>query len=202
MAKIAVDIVILPPEEIMDFIIKINEELEDKKNGIQLNKTDYLPHLTLAMGAVEEDAVPVIREKLKQTLLNFKPVKITISHIKTSDRPDGMKISSLDVEKSQELQELHEAVMKMMSDFFTYEGSPEMFYTPPPVEELPIFWLKNYHKTSVHERYSPHITVGLGVPKEAKLPLTFTASRIALCHLGNYCTCRRILFEEILSKIN
>jgi len=195
MAKLAVDVVLLPPDEIMDFVIKINRELEDRRDGILLNKKDYLPHLTLAMGAVEESDIPFIEGRLKQALGKFSPIKITVSDIKTSDRPDGTKISSLEVEKSSELQALHEAVMKVMSNFFTYEGSPEMFYTPPLVEELPLFWLKNYHKTSVYEQYKPHITIGLGVPEKIALPITFIASKIALCHLGNYCTCRKIFFS-------
>ena len=54
MPKIAIDVVLLPPEEIMDKAIEINRQLAD--DPIKLNKENCLPHVSLCMGVVEEKA--------------------------------------------------------------------------------------------------------------------------------------------------
>ena len=55
MSRIAIDIVLLPPEKIMDLVIAINKEEAKKGNSKgELNKVDFLPHLSLAMGTIEE----------------------------------------------------------------------------------------------------------------------------------------------------
>lgn len=71
-----------------------------------------------------------------------------------------------------------------------------MIYALPnqQVEEVTMYWIKNYPKESSFEKFSPHITIGFGeVEGETcgiKFPLRFSVSKLALCHLGNYCTCR------------
>jgi len=87
-----------------------------------------------------------------------------------------------------------------MISVFTYDGAQkEMFYSPPPVNEIPLFWVKGFAKTSVRENYRPHITLGVGKPKQAIAPVQFTTSKLALCHLGNYCTCRDVLWSTSLA---
>ena len=103
-------------------------------------------------------------------------------------------------ENTVELQKLHEAILNEMSSIFTYEGvQKEMFYSPPPVNEIPLFWVKGFAETSVRENYKPHITLGVGEPKQAVSPVQFTASKLALCHLGNHCTCRDLLWSASLA---
>ena len=43
------------------------------------------------------------------------------------------------------------------------------------------------------ENCLPHITIGYGELSHFLFPEEFTASKLALCHLGNHCTCRRVL---------
>jgi hypothetical protein len=61
-------------------------------------------------------------------------------------------------------------------------------------------WIKSYPEKSSFERFSPHITIGYGEINDYSFPpqgvlrtMKFAVSRLALCHLGNHCTCRRIL---------
>lgn len=60
MTKIAIDIVLLPPEEIMNKAIEINQQLAD--DGIKLNKKDCLPHISLCMGVISEEDLPEINQ--------------------------------------------------------------------------------------------------------------------------------------------
>lgn len=45
------------------------------------------------------------------------------------------------------------------------------------------------------EDFLPHITLGKGTLDAKAGETSFTASRLALCHLGNHCTCRKVLGE-------
>ena len=194
MVKLAASVVLLLPEDVMGRVIEISRNLSEvSDDSFVLNKEDYLPHLTLAMGVIEEEDFFRIERKLKGLVEEHLPLRINISEVKVSVRPDGQKASSLVVKKTKELQKVHESVMEEMSDFFTYDANVSMFFTPPAVRELPLSWVKNYVRTSVYENYKPHITLGVGVAKETKLVIEFDTSKIALCHLGNYCTCRKIL---------
>ncbi len=199
MSRLAVDVVLLPPDDIMDWVITINRGLKKvSKSHFLLNKTDYIPHITLAMGSINEADVPDIKKKLYEMLSKMKPVQIEFNSVKKSILPDGHYASGIVVSKTKMLQELHETVMDVMSEYFTYKGTPEMFFTPPTVERLPLSWILNFHKNSVYKKYHPHLSLGLGIPDQIKLPIKFSASRVALCHLGNYCTCRKILYETTL----
>ncbi len=46
---------------------------------------------------------------------------------------------------------------------------------------------------------SAHITVGVAKTDKFKFSLDFTASKIALCQLGNYCACRKIIISSDLA---
>jgi hypothetical protein len=55
-------------------------------------------------------------------------------------------------------------------------------------------WIRTYPQKSSYENFRPHITLGYGqVPPGLSFPIPFTAARLALCHLGNHCTCREML---------
>ena len=55
MAKIAVDVVLLPSETIINRAIEANKQLLKQGIGeIVLNKEHYLPHISLAMGCIDE----------------------------------------------------------------------------------------------------------------------------------------------------
>jgi len=207
--KIAVDVVLLPHNEIMDKAIEVNQALIktfDKK--IILNKENCLPHISLAMGCIKKDDIPEMDTVLKDITEKFSPITLTISDIRTETIPTGEKVSGFEIVKTKDLQLLHETVMNKLSPYFTYDVSLDMIYTLPnqQVEEGTTHWIKNYPKESSFERFSPHITIGIGdaasKTRGLKFPIQFTASKLALCHLGNYCTCRKIVLSHELTKNN
>lgn len=200
--KIVVDVVLIPPDEVARLAIDINRSFPDtaKENYVLDSKT-CIPHITLMMGLIRRDQVPEVGRKLLKLANNFSALNLTITHAKSSDRSDGKVISGLEIAKTTELQKLHEAILDEMGSIFSYDGvEKDMFYSPPPVNKVPMFWVKGFAKTSVRENYKPHITLGLGEPKQEITPVKFNASKLALCHLGNYCTCRDILWSTELSS--
>jgi hypothetical protein len=69
----------------------------------------------------------------------------------------------------------------------------EMVLNPPMPGESTLLWIKNYPQKSAFENFFPHITIGYGQLDDSPFTAEFTASKLALCHLGNHCTCRKVL---------
>lgn len=198
--KIAVDVVLIPPDEILQLAIDINKTFPDtREENYVLDAKTCVPHITLLMGLITKEQVSEVGRKLGAIAEKFSALTLTITHIKNWTRPDGKILSSLEIEKTPELQKLHEVILEAMSSIFTYDGViRDMFYSSPPVYETPLSWVKGFVKTAVRENYQPHITLGVGEPKKKISPIQFCASTIALCHLGNHCTCREILWSSSL----
>jgi hypothetical protein len=111
----------------------------------------------------------------------------------------GGTVTSLEIARAPALQALHEAVMRATTPLFTHDATPEMFVGPEPVTESTLGWVNDYPSAASFERFWPHVTLGMGtLPEGLPLPARSRASRLALCHLGPHCTCRRILIETAL----
>jgi len=199
--KIAIDVVLIPPDNIIQYAIDINKTFpETSAENYVLDAKTCIPHITLLMGLITREQIPEVGRKLGELAKKFSALNLTITHSKSSTRPDGKVLSGLEIERTPELQKLHEAICDEMASVFTYDGvTKEMFFTPPPVNEVPMFWVSGFAKTSVREKYKPHITLGMGEPKKEITPVQFNASKLALCHLGTYCTCRDVLWSASLS---
>jgi len=194
MGKIAVDVVLLPCEEMAQKAIEANRRLVEAGNKeIILNKEDCLPHISLAMGCIEEDDIGEI-EKILQTIAkkNFAD-SLRIVGVYIGVNAAGQKVSVYHIENTKTLRQLHEEIMGRLESYFTYDVTEDMFTGRQPVEESSLLWVKSFRDKSSFEKFFPHITIGYGQADAGVLPVEFTVSKLALCHLGNHCTCRKIL---------
>ena len=235
MAKIAVDAVLLPSDEMMDKAIEANRELlkqcagfppilarpsRDKQGGVPdkivLDKENCLPHISLAMGCIDEEIVADI-EKVLQTIAKgprfagtkqYSLEQLSVIDIHVGTNSAGEKVSVFRIERTKRLQLLHEEIMLRLAPYFSYDVTADMIFSPPKAGESTLLWIKNYPDKSSFENFFPHITIGygeisdysFGSRKAGSLPIKFTASKLALCHLGNHCTCRRILASAELKS--
>ena len=194
MAEIAVDVVFLPSEEMTEMAIAANKELlKSNPAKIVLNKESCLPHISLAMGCIDESKIGEIEKILnsiaKQTALG----QLRALGIDVQEMGNGEKVSSIKIEKPPALQSLHAEVMLQMTPYFIYKVKAEMFVNPSEVNESTLSWIMNYPENSGFEKFYPHITIGYGEISNLSLPVKFAVSKLALCQLGNECTCRKIL---------
>jgi hypothetical protein len=97
------------------------------------------------------------------------------------------------VEKNARLQLLHETVLAELQPFLAPDVTADVIYGRGQVAESTLDWIKNYREKSSFENFFPHITIGYGQMKDLPSPIRFAASKLALCHLGNHCTCRKII---------
>ncbi len=194
MVKKAVDVVLLPEEAMMDRAIEENAKLVTEFGSeIVLDKNNCLPHISLAMGCIDEADVGEI-EKVLAKISKERPVdRLKVCGIFTSVNAKGENVSVYVVEKAEQLQLLHEDVMERLRRYFSYDVTKEMIWGQKDVADSTLLWIKNYPKRSSIANYLPHITIGYGWMEGLSSPIEFKTSKLALCHLGNHCTCREIL---------
>jgi hypothetical protein len=198
MGRAAVDVVLLPDEQTTELLIEANQKLvKQGNNEIILNKESCLPHISLAMGCIDEgdlDEIGIILRDIAKTI-TFN--KLFICGIYISVNNQGEKISSYIIVKNQPLQELHEAVIESMKPFFRYKATKEMVFGHQ-MEDIAIGtinWINDYPEKSSYENYFAHITIGYGQADAPDRAIEFGITQLGIYHLGNHCTCRKPLVE-------
>ena len=198
--RLAVDVVVLPPPEIMDLAIDANRRLESPvPQKIVLDRESCLPHISLAMAGVRETDMAEVANTIFRISSRFNALDLAV--VRQYDHPvsDGSRISCLEISRTPDLKALHEALMEGLRVHARYEAAPSQFLSPPPISKVTLDFLNRYPEDSAYANFAPHITLGTGYGETSGLPILFKADRLALCHLGNLCTCRKILFDFNLS---
>jgi len=195
MGKIAIDIALLLPEEIEDLCIDINKKNEKIR---PLGKNDYRPHITLAMGIIDEREVKSIQDYLQN--FNASPLDLTVNKIKYTKKSEGNE-SLLEVINTPELQALHRTILDSIKQYLQKGASVEMLYKGDEtgMTEGTKLWLDTFVDKITFENYWPHITLNC-YNAETDLPIKFKVDTIVLCHVGDGVTCRKILFETKLKN--
>jgi 2'-5' RNA ligase len=200
MTRIAVDVVLLPDQAMTRWAIAINGELVRQYGSeIVLSERTCLPHISLAMGCLDEGDVDFVRVLL-QRLAKETPVRrLNATEILVSTNSRGEQTSLLEIERTDGLQALHEAVMQEVEPFFSQDVTEAMI-AGDTVAESTLEWIRDYPQKAAFERFSPHITLGYGQAKtDDSFPIPFMVSQLALCHVGNHGTCRKVLASVSLS---
>ena len=196
MSRKAVDVVLLPTEAMMDRTIEINAGLVKRfGNKIVLNKENCLPHISLAMGCVEERDISTVEEVLERIAKETSLGDLRVVGVRISGNSKGQIVSVFEVEKTRQLQSLHEKVMDKLTPYLSGDVTEDMIYGDEEVAETTLLWIKNYREKSSFTNFFPHITIGYGQIENQAFPISFAAQQLALCHLGNHCTCRKILLS-------
>lgn len=192
----AVDVVLLPGRAVRDKAIELNAELFARFGSkIVLDRENCLPHVSLAMGCIGVADLGVIEKALADVARQFPVGQLKIVRIDVSTNSAGEKISSFVIERTEPLELLHEKVMAAMQQYFNYDVTADMIYGDDDVDEGTLGWIKNYSKESSFANFQPHITLGYGWIEGMSFSGDCVAERLALCHLGNHCTCREVLIS-------
>ena len=195
MTKLAIDIVLLPPEEIIDICIEINKKA---KTNVPLGKNDFVPHNSLCIAVTEEENIRKVIWILKEISQEFSSIQTKIIEIvpaKGDRNSDWFKIK-----KNSDLQHLHKIIIDKLKHLLTFKStSPEIFYKKEreTIEKIPTT-LKNGYLNYAYDKYNPHITLCCKEAKWDDFPLIYNAKKLALFHAGKNVTCRKILFETEL----
>jgi 2'-5' RNA ligase len=201
MGGIAADVVLLPDKLMMDRAIATNRRLIGEHcREIVLDEATCLPHISLAMGCMEQEDVRPVADLLRRLARETAVKELRVVGPLAPVNSRGEKTFLFEIARTDELQRLHERVMGEMGPFFRHDATAAMF-CDDAVASTTLEWVRSYPQMASHEHFSPHITIGYGEAKLAfSLPVTFKTVQLALCHLGNHCTCRRILAAADLAS--
>lgn len=194
--KLAIDVAILPPLDVMEKIIDINRQatIKNATRG-PLAKDDFLPHMSLAMGGVENDSLETVQNIVEDVVKRFSPISVVLNELYYAENPDGSRTYAYRVKKSSELQQLHESLMNRLRQFFSYDCTKDSLFSKTGEEVTKPHYINKFATSYSFEAFDPHITIRTteAVGQEI-LPLQFTATKVAVCHVGIKATCRKELF--------
>jgi 2'-5' RNA ligase len=194
MSRIAVDVVLLPDQDMTRRAIESNRELvEQYSSEIVLGHDTCLPHISLAMGCIDTDYRDSIRGLLARLSREPHPTHLTATGIVASANSRGGYTSIMEIEKTAEFLSFHEKVMQAVEPLFSHDVNEAMI-ADDTVAASTLEWIRDYPRKAAFERFSPHITLGYGkATSDEAFPIGFRVSHLALCHVGNHGTCRRVL---------
>ena len=189
---IAIDAVLLPPGEIWDWTIQLSRKSNDGQQPDILLDDTHLPHISLLQMYVYRSDYELLRDVVARVAESFRPLTLTAKELQT-DKNGALVVA---IKRTKELTSLHEAIADKTRKF-EQNVDPSAFYLSKEeaARRLTVSWVSNYIKKASYSNYDPHITIGLGVIGEQISARNFTISRLAICHLGTRCTCRKILDE-------
>jgi 2'-5' RNA ligase len=184
---LALDVAILPPPEVADRAIRLSAALPDAESHGPLLDGDRLPHITLTQQFVRVEELDAIYERLDTILRDHPPLSLRVI-----GGGHGGSSVWMEIEKGETLLTLHEQLMETLRGFERPGGTAAAF-VDGDARVGDVMFVTGYRLKSSLHAYTPHIT--LGHAKEAPHidPFTFEATTGAACHLGRFCSCRRVL---------
>lgn len=183
---VAIDVAILPPADVAARARALSASLPHDPDGFRLD-ADHLPHITLVQSFVREEEVDVAFERVDEVLRGRSALRL---HVTGGGK--GASSVWLSVERTPELEQLHEALMHAMVGVERPGGTAAAFFDGE-ARVGDVMWVTGYRLKSSFGAYSPHITLGHAAQPADIEPFAFDAETVAACHLGRFCTCRRIL---------
>jgi len=183
---VAVDVAILPPADVAQRAVELSAGLPADPHGFRLD-TERLPHITLSQSFVREDELPVAFEHVDDVLRARSgfPLRVT-------GGGQGSSSVWMTIELTPEISDLHEQVMHALVGVERSGGTPGAFFGGD-ARVGDVLWVTGYRLKSSFGAFTPHITLGHAPAAPSVDSFTFTADVVAACHLGRFCTCRRIL---------
>ena len=189
-SAIAIDIAILPPPLVSRLAIELSAALpKEESQGLLLGGDDYLPHITLLQQFVAVDALTTFFDRLGDVVRQARPVTLRLTG-------GGMGSSSIwmSIERTPALVDLHTRVLDAALPFDGERGDVSAFFGHD-ARDRDVQWVTSYRTSSSGPSFQPHITLGHAVRPPAIARFDFEATTVAACHLGRFCSCRRVLRE-------
>ncbi|MBI2436936.1 MAG: hypothetical protein HYV41_04320 [Candidatus Magasanikbacteria bacterium] len=195
MADIAIDIVLRLPQKLEEKIIARNiKNFEAGKTKIKLGKTDYIPHISLLMGVIDEKDIGNIAKQMQ---------KISKQHNALTLSFDDEKDDSLSLTKSKQLLDLHKQLINELQKYLIDITVQDKMFVRNKQEQIPDehkIYVKNFRTEHSLNLFKPHITTYARVPHNIDLNQKIIPTTLSIYQLGYSCTCRKLLCETELKN--
>jgi 2'-5' RNA ligase len=184
---VAVDVAVLPPPDITARVIALSASLPaEGSEGLRLD-AEHLPHITLTQQFIREEELDAAFERIDEIVTPLRPIRVVATGAGNSGHTLWIAI-----ERTPEIAALHEQLMEALRGFERPDGGPGAF-AGGDGRMGDVLWVASYRLKSSFGEFTPHITLGHGTAPAPVEPFAFDAATIAACHLGRFCTCRRVL---------
>ena len=194
----AIDIAILPPADVSARAVARSAALPSGESQGLLLGGDRLPHITLAQQFVPSESLLALLAQIDRAADSYPRLRLRVAGGGNSSNSVWMS-----VERTPELVRLHEQLMDIAEPFETANGDASAFVEDAGLADAPpaqrrardrdVRWVREFRRASSFDAYTPHITLGHASEPPFIEPFDFVATTIAVCHLGRFCTCRRII---------
>jgi len=183
--KIAIDVVLLLPENINNICKELNKS-SNKQDYISF-EDGYHPHITLGMGSLSLSDIESFEKELELILEGCEMPEIIL----TSFSSDVLDHFTLEV--NEQLQKLHNVVFDLITKYSAGAVTIENFFEMTSTSFL-IDWVNNFKENSAYLKYHSHISLGVGITEvPLEFPIIFKPTLVALFHLGKHGTCKKML---------
>lgn len=192
-ASAALDIVLLPTSAGADEAIRLSASIPGHP-PFRLDREEYRPHLTLAMAYVLVEDMPTIAAELREVAQHFASVQLP-----ASIRPakDEQSFSWILLEATPEIVAFRDQAVEILRRHSSQPSAENEAFLLASKDEVVSEQFKNFTRqfltTLDGPQYRPHITLGNDSPTEPLALPVLTFDRLALVHMGNYCTARELL---------
>ena len=184
---IAIDIAVLPPTDVSARAIALSAALPPAESQGLLLGADYLPHITLTQQFVLSESLDLLFAQIERVLGDLRPLKLRVI-----GGGRGTNSVWMSIERSPELVSLHEQLLHVAEIFDVTTGNSSAFFGDD-ARDRDVQSVREFRRQSSFGRFTPHITLGHASDAPVIEPMASTATTIAVCHLGRFCTCRRIV---------
>ena len=195
MGLLAVDVAVLLPDRLLQPVLRLNAELPPPPEGFRFDDT-HLPHVTLAQLFVAEGQLPDVIHEASAVTRDSAPLRLAPTGLSR-----GRTASTVRLEPTDALIRLHARLMDRLRQFESAQGDATAFLSAGglPARDADVEWVRQFRTHAAYDRFDPHVTVGVGTLQEPGPLPAVEATRVALCQLGRFCTCRRTLAEWTLT---
>ena len=184
---IAVDVAILPPPDVAARAIALSAALPPDDSERLVLDAQHRPHLTLTQAFIRAEELYAAFDRVDEVLRAQGPLTLHV----TGGGKSGHNVS-MEIERTNELVALHEAVMEALRGYERPGGTPAAF-VDGDARVADVLWVTGYRLKSSFGAFTPHITLGHGEGAPEIEAFGFEANTVAACHLGRFCTCRDML---------
>ena len=202
------NIVFIPPKEIVDHSIRLCEEIKrENEVSFLLDGINNNPHVTIYQMVIPGWNLERLVEKLDQTIKNFNAQKFIFTDFQEHS---GFLGASFKLTES--IKRVQEEIVEQITEL--REGRNILEVNDPAVEDWPESHrqiVADYGFDNLFDFYNPHITITRLPDFEKARDLAgklswpfaeFESNSIGLCELGDFGTCNKLLKEFKLAAVN
>jgi 2'-5' RNA ligase len=191
---VAIDIAILPPPDVSERAIALSTALPfAESQGLRLG-SQLLPHITLTQQFVSPEVLDAVIAQVDDVLRHHRALSLRVT-----GGGKGSNSVWMAIERTPALVSLHERLLHATEAFEVQNGDASAFLNED-ARDRDVRWVREFRRESSFARFTPHITLGHASEPPLVEPVDFVATTIAVCHLGRFCTCRRIIRAWELSR--